>query len=353
MGRGYTLSVTKVKEFLGVLKEKKMKLRQEFVYCGSERLSERDIRVLRELGVPDEYLVYPVCRVVMYFYNRKDSRVLSIVNHYSGAARIRLEVIERSSELIESKSEYSVFCGECLESTVDLDSYELLCGTPFLYNVLREYKLVSNTVLWKLFNSYTYRDVCARYSVGKLEGLPDSMLCTMRAGLKNCRLSIESASDFVEVYSDRLKSCRVVLVRGVGFVSVYYYDRYSEQFGRVPTKRVEVSTEFSLRTESCSNCRIYRKEDVSRRWLIKLLREEYYSLDGIGVLSGSLVLRFRSAKGYLYIMSYESNYKMIQMLYSYYIFSSINVNGKSIKLCNVDSKDIVGIVDLLDLVSSC
>ena len=87
--------------------------------------------------------------------------------------------------------------------------------------------------------------------------------------------------------------------------------------------------------------------------MIKLLRDGYYSLDGIGVLSESLVIRFRSAAGYLYIMSYVGNYKMVQMLYSYYIFSSINVNGKSIKLCNVDSKDIVGIVDLLDLVSSC
>ena len=122
MGRGYTLSVTKVGEFLEVLKEEKMKLRQEFVYCGSERVSERDISVLRDLGVSSNYLVYPVCRVVMYFYNRKDSRVLSISNHYSGVARVRLEEAERSYELIESESEYSVFCGECLESTVDLDS---------------------------------------------------------------------------------------------------------------------------------------------------------------------------------------------------------------------------------------
>ena len=353
MGRGYTLSVTKVKEFLGVLKEEKMKLRQEFVYCGSERLSERDMGVLRELGVPDEYLVYSVCRVVMYFYNRKDCRVLNVVSHYSGVARVRLEMAERSIELLESESEYSVFCGECLESTVDLDSYELLCGTPFLYNLLREYKLVGNVALWKIFNSYTYRDACAMYRIGRIEGLPDSMLCTVRAGLKNCRLSVESASDLLEVYTDRLKSCRVVLVRGIGYVSMYYYDRYLEKFNELPTEVVEVSTELSLRTESCSNCRIYRKEDVSRRWLIKLLRDGYYSLDGIGVLSESLVLRFRSATGYLYVMSYVGNYKMVQMLYSYYIFSSINVNGKSIKLCNVDSKDIVGIVDLLDLVSSC
>lgn len=353
MGRGYTLSVTKVREFLEVLKEEKMKLRQEFVYCGSERISERDVSVLRDLGVSSNYLVYPVCRVVMYFYNRKDCRVLSLSSHYSGVARIRLEVVEKSCELIESESEYSVFCGECLESTVDLDSYELLCSTPFMYNLLREYKLISNLTLWKLFNSYTYREACARYSIGKLEGLPDSMLCTVRAGLKNCKLSIESATDLIEVYVDRLRSCRVVLVRGIGYISVYYYDKYSEQFNRVPTERIEVSTEFSLRTENCSNCRIYHKEDVSRRWLVKILRDGYYSLDGIGVLFESLVLRFRSARGYLYIMSYFDGCYMVQMLYSYYIFSSINVNGKSIKICNVEGKDIIGVVDLLDLVSSC
>lgn len=353
MGRGYTLSVTKVREFLEVLKEEKMKLRQEFVYCGSERVSERDISVLRDLGVSSNYLVYPVCRVIMYFYNRKDCRVLSLSSHYSGIARVRLEDIERSCELIESESEYSVFCGECLESTVDLESYELLCNTPFMYNLLREYKLISNITLWKIFNSYTYREACARYSIGKLEGLPDSMLCTIRASLKNCKLSIESATDFIEVYLDRLRSCRVVLVSGIGFISVYYYDKYSEQFSRVPTEKIEVSTEFSLRAESCSNCRIYRKEDVSRRWLIKLLRDGYYSLDGIGVLYESLILRFRSARGYLYIMSYFEGCFMVQMLYSYHIFSSINVNGKSIKICNVDSKDVIGVVDLLDLVSSC
>ena len=353
MSRGYTFSVIKVKKFLEILKEEKMRLRQEFVYCGSDRISERDISVLRDLGVSSSYLVYPICRVVMYFYNRKDCRVLSISSHYSGVARIHLEDAKRSCALVESESEYSVFCGECLESTIDLDFYELLCSTPFMYNILREYKLTSNITLWKMFNNYQYREACARYSIGKLEGLPDSMLCTVRAGLKNCKLSIESASDLVEVYVDRLRSCRVVLVRGIGYVSVYYYDKYSEQFTKVPAEGIEVSMEFSFRTESCSNCRIYRKEDVSRRWLVKLLREGYYSLDGIGVLSESLVLRFRSARGYLYIMSYFEGYSMVQMLYSYYIFSSISVNGKSIKICDVDSKDVIGAVDLLDLISSC